>query len=133
MAMTVRSAADMTDIFYLLTQLLPDLCLEVTMAHVSGERAPAITAEELENLVDGVLPQYTLLYGPPDKQVNGHQKKGIWRSIAKEVRTPRVFDRRSTHCHKMWEDLRRWAKKMAEAQLGLASHRGRCARRTMTP
>ncbi|KAJ1166647.1 hypothetical protein NDU88_007046 [Pleurodeles waltl] len=38
------------------------------MARVSGERAPAFTVEELEKLVDGVLPQYTLLYGPPDKQ-----------------------------------------------------------------
>ncbi|KAJ1134205.1 hypothetical protein NDU88_000660 [Pleurodeles waltl] len=38
------------------------------MARVSGERAPAFTAQELEKLVDGVLPQYTLLYGPPDQQ-----------------------------------------------------------------
>ncbi|KAJ1216209.1 hypothetical protein NDU88_003815 [Pleurodeles waltl] len=38
------------------------------MAAVSGERAPAFTAQELEKLVDGVLPQYTLLYGPPDQQ-----------------------------------------------------------------
>ncbi|KAJ1104977.1 hypothetical protein NDU88_002385 [Pleurodeles waltl] len=40
------------------------------MARVSGERASAFTSEELEKLVDGVLPQYTLLYGPPDKQVS---------------------------------------------------------------
>ncbi|KAJ1202710.1 hypothetical protein NDU88_006507 [Pleurodeles waltl] len=45
-----------------------DLSLEEAMARVSGERAPAFTSEELEKLVDGVLPQYTLLYGPPDKQ-----------------------------------------------------------------
>ncbi|KAJ1124659.1 hypothetical protein NDU88_003108 [Pleurodeles waltl] len=38
------------------------------MAAASGERAPAFTAQELEKLVDGVLPQYTLLYGPPDQQ-----------------------------------------------------------------
>ncbi|KAJ1115608.1 hypothetical protein NDU88_003830 [Pleurodeles waltl] len=57
------------------------------MARVSGERAPAFTSEELEKLVDGVLPQYTLLYGPPDKQVTAHQKKDIWRAIAKDVRT----------------------------------------------
>ncbi|KAJ1166181.1 hypothetical protein NDU88_006589 [Pleurodeles waltl] len=38
------------------------------MARVSGERAPAFTSEELEKLVDGVLPQYMLLYDPPDKQ-----------------------------------------------------------------
>ncbi|KAJ1140160.1 hypothetical protein NDU88_006520 [Pleurodeles waltl] len=109
-----------------------DLCLEATMAHVSGERAPAFTAKELEKLVDGVLPQYTLLYGPPDKQVSAHQKKGIWRAIGKEVQTLGVFDRRSTHCRKRWEDLCRWAKKTAEAQLGLAFQRGRGARRTMT-
>ncbi|KAJ1170953.1 hypothetical protein NDU88_002824, partial [Pleurodeles waltl] len=39
----------------------------------------------------------------------------------------------STHCCKRWEDLCRWSKKTAEAQLGLASQRGRGARRTMTP
>ncbi|KAJ1175162.1 hypothetical protein NDU88_000453 [Pleurodeles waltl] len=103
------------------------------MARVSGERAPAFTAEELDKLVDGVLPQYTLLYGPPDKQVSAHQKKGIWCAIAKEVRTLGVYPRQSTHCHKRKEDLRCWSKKTAEAQLGLASQRGRGARRTMTP
>ncbi|KAJ1089959.1 hypothetical protein NDU88_003099 [Pleurodeles waltl] len=53
-------------------------------------------------------------------KVSAHQKKGIWRAIAKEVRTQGVFDRRSTHCLKRWEDLRRWARKTAEAQLRLA-------------
>ncbi|KAJ1174368.1 hypothetical protein NDU88_006190 [Pleurodeles waltl] len=57
------------------------------MAHVSDERAPAFTSEELEKLVDGVFPQYMLLYGPPDKQVSAYQKKDIWRAIAKDVRT----------------------------------------------
>ncbi|KAJ1100222.1 hypothetical protein NDU88_005309 [Pleurodeles waltl] len=108
------------------------------MARVSGERAPAFTSEELEKLVDGVLPQYTLLYGPPDKQVStlgaccmgyacvewggrkkgdgdcgvhettvsAHQKKDIWRAIAKDVRTLGVYHRRSTHCRKRWEDIR---------------------------
>ncbi|KAJ1130374.1 hypothetical protein NDU88_008727 [Pleurodeles waltl] len=52
-----------------------DLSLEETMARMSGERAPAFTSEELEKRVDGVLPQYTLLYCPPDKQVSAHQKK----------------------------------------------------------
>ncbi|XP_069098194.1 olfactory receptor 10A4-like [Pleurodeles waltl] len=33
-----------------------------------GERDPAFTSEELEKLVDGVLPQYTLVYDPHDKQ-----------------------------------------------------------------
>ncbi|KAJ1173326.1 hypothetical protein NDU88_005162 [Pleurodeles waltl] len=91
------------------------------MATVSGERAPAFTAEELEKLVDGVLRQYMLLYGPPDKQVSAHQKKGIWRAIAKEVQTLGVYHRQSTHCRKRWENLQRWTKKTAEAQLGLAS------------
>ncbi|KAJ1130714.1 hypothetical protein NDU88_009064 [Pleurodeles waltl] len=79
------------------------------MAAASWERAPAFTAQELVKLVDEVLPQYTLLYGPPDQQ------------------------RRGTHCRKRWEDIRRWSKKTAEAQLGMASQRGRGARRTMTP
>ncbi|KAJ1140203.1 hypothetical protein NDU88_006561 [Pleurodeles waltl] len=103
------------------------------MARVSGERAPAFTAEELDKLVDGVLPQYTLLHGPPNKQVSAHQKKGIWHAIAKEVRTLGVYHRRSTHCRKRWEDLRRWSKKTVEAQLGVASQRGRGACCTMTP
>ncbi|KAJ1199439.1 hypothetical protein NDU88_003274 [Pleurodeles waltl] len=103
------------------------------MARASGERAPAFTAQELEKLVDGVLPQYTLLYGPPDQLVSAHQKKDIWRAIAKDVRTLGVHQRRSTQCRKRWEDIRRWSKKTAEAQLGMASQRGRGARRTMTP
>ncbi|KAJ1100104.1 hypothetical protein NDU88_005193 [Pleurodeles waltl] len=65
--------------------------------------------------------------------VSAHQKKAIWRSIAKDVRTLGVYHRRSTHCRKRWEDLRRWSKKMVEAQLEMASQRGRGARRTMTP
>ncbi|KAJ1207455.1 hypothetical protein NDU88_002846 [Pleurodeles waltl] len=103
------------------------------MARPSGERVPAFTAQELEKLVDGVLPQYTLLYGPPDQQVSAHQKKDIWRAIAKDLQTVGVHQRRSTHCRKRWEDIRRWSKKTAEAQLGMASQRGRGARRTMTP
>ncbi|KAJ1156825.1 hypothetical protein NDU88_009542 [Pleurodeles waltl] len=95
------------------------------MAAASGERAPAFTAQELEKLVDGVLPQYTLLYGPPDQQVNtqvsAHQKKDIWRAIAKDVQTLGVHQRRGTHCRKRWEDICRWSKKTAEAQLGMAS------------
>ncbi|KAJ1207386.1 hypothetical protein NDU88_002777 [Pleurodeles waltl] len=101
------------------------------MATVSGKRAPAFTSEELEKLVDGVLAQYTQLYVPPDKQVSAHQKKGIWRAIAKDVRTLGVYHRQSTHCRKIWEDLRHWSKKTAEAQLGMASQHGRGARRTM--
>ncbi|KAJ1097296.1 hypothetical protein NDU88_002421 [Pleurodeles waltl] len=66
-------------------------------------------------------------------QVGAHQKKGIWHAIAKEVRTLGVFDMRSTHCCKRWEDLRRWARKTAEAQVGMASQRGRAARCTLTP
>ncbi|KAJ1208346.1 hypothetical protein NDU88_003732 [Pleurodeles waltl] len=72
---------DITAIFYLFTHLLPDhqqkrtytasaavTC--VTMARVTGERAPAFTSGELERLVDEVLPQYRMLYGPPDQQVS---------------------------------------------------------------
>ncbi|KAJ1217286.1 hypothetical protein NDU88_004880 [Pleurodeles waltl] len=103
------------------------------MATASGKRAPAFTSEELEKLVDGVLSHYTQLYGPPDKQVSIHQKKGIWRAIAKDVRTLGVDHRWSTHYRKRWEDLRRWSKKTAEAQLAMASQRGMGARRTMTP
>ncbi|KAJ1144220.1 hypothetical protein NDU88_010521 [Pleurodeles waltl] len=98
-----------------------------------AESQPTLSTEELEKLVDGLLPQYTLLYSPPDKQASAHQKKDIWRAITKEVRTLGVYHRRSTHCRKRWEDIRRWSKKTAEAQLGMASQRGRGARRTMTP
>ncbi|KAJ1157341.1 hypothetical protein NDU88_010055 [Pleurodeles waltl] len=103
------------------------------MAAASGERALAFTAQELEKLVDGVLPQYTLLYGPPDQQVSTHQKKDSWRAIAKDVQTLGVHQRQGTHCRKRWEGIRRWSKKTAEAQLGMASQRGRGARCTMTP
>ncbi|KAJ1118694.1 hypothetical protein NDU88_006882 [Pleurodeles waltl] len=128
--MTVYAGGDGEDLH---CKCCCDLSLEETMAHVSGERAPPFTTEELEKLVDGVLPQYTLLYGHPDKQVSTHQKKDIWRAITKEVRTLGVHHRRSTHCRKRWEDIRRWSKKTAEAQLGMASQRERGARHTMTP
>ncbi|KAJ1082096.1 hypothetical protein NDU88_002266 [Pleurodeles waltl] len=59
--------------------------------------------------------------------VSAHQKKGIWRAIPKDVRTLWVYGRRSTHCRKRWEDLRCWARKTAESQLGMASQRGRGA------
>ncbi|KAJ1151058.1 hypothetical protein NDU88_003845 [Pleurodeles waltl] len=89
------------------------------MARVTGERASAFTSAELERLVGGVLPQYRLLYGPPDQQVSAHQKKCTWRAITKDVRTLGVYGRRSTHCRNRWEDLRRWARNTAEAQLGM--------------
>ncbi|KAJ1180959.1 hypothetical protein NDU88_006170 [Pleurodeles waltl] len=128
----VRTAADVTAIFYLFTHLIPDHQQERTYTASAAVTesgsdngscvwALAFTAEELEKLVDGVLLQYMLLFGPPDKQVSAHQKKGIWRAIAKEVRTLGVYHRRSTHCRKRWEELHRWSKKTAEAQLGLAS------------
>ncbi|KAJ1124914.1 hypothetical protein NDU88_003361 [Pleurodeles waltl] len=143
----VRTAADVTVIFLSVHSLdtrpstgedlhckcCCDLCLEATTARVSGERARAFTSEELERLVDGVLTQYTLFYGPPDKQVSTNQKKGIWRAITKEVQTLGVYHRASAHCRKRWEDLRRWSKKTAEAQQGVASQCGRGVRRTMTP
>ncbi|KAJ1081984.1 hypothetical protein NDU88_002156 [Pleurodeles waltl] len=44
-----------------------------------------------------------------------------------------VYSRRSTHCRKRWEDLRLWARKTTEAQLGMASQRGRAARQNLTP
>ncbi|KAJ1154296.1 hypothetical protein NDU88_007049 [Pleurodeles waltl] len=88
------------------------------MARVTGERAPAFTSEELERLMDVVLPQYGQLHGPPDQQVSAHQKKGIWHAIAKDMRTLGAYGRQSTHCQKWWEDLRRWARKTVEVQLG---------------
>ncbi|KAJ1179563.1 hypothetical protein NDU88_004797 [Pleurodeles waltl] len=103
------------------------------MAAATGERAPAFTSEELEKLVDGVLPQYALLYGPPDQQVSAHQKIDIWRAIAKDVRTLGVHNRRGTHCRKRWEDIRRGSRKTAEALLGMASLRRRGGSRQLTP
>ncbi|KAJ1163423.1 hypothetical protein NDU88_003881 [Pleurodeles waltl] len=103
------------------------------MAAATGERAHAFTSEELDKLVDGVLPQYALLYGPPDQQVSAHQKIDIWRAIAKDVRALGVHNRRGTHCRKRWEDIRRGSRKTAEALLGMASQRRRGASRQLTP
>ncbi|KAJ1219156.1 hypothetical protein NDU88_006727 [Pleurodeles waltl] len=100
------------------------------MAAATGERAPAFTSEKL---VDGVLPLYALLYGPPDQQVSAHQKIDIWRAIAKDVRTLGVHNRRGTHCRKRWEDIRRGSRKTAEALLGMASQRRRGGSRQLTP
>ncbi|KAJ1174073.1 hypothetical protein NDU88_005896, partial [Pleurodeles waltl] len=110
-----------------------DLSLGDTMAAATGERAPAFTTEELEKLVDGVLPQYARLYGPPDQQVSAHQKVDIWRASAKEVRALGVHNRRGTHCRKRWEDIRRGNRKTAESLLGMASQPRRGASRTLTP
>ncbi|KAJ1192121.1 hypothetical protein NDU88_001433 [Pleurodeles waltl] len=82
--------------------------------------------DRLDFMCNGVLPSVSPL------QVR-NQKKGLWHAIAKEVRTLGVYSRQSTHCHKRWEDLRRWARKTAEAQLGMASLRGRGARGNLTP
>ncbi|KAJ1100634.1 hypothetical protein NDU88_005715 [Pleurodeles waltl] len=65
--------------------------------------------------------------------VSAHQKKDIWRAITRYVQTLGFYHRRSTHCRRRWGDIRRWSKKTAEAQLGMAAQRGRGARRTMTP
>ncbi|KAJ1091277.1 hypothetical protein NDU88_004404 [Pleurodeles waltl] len=78
----VRTTAEVTAIFYLFNHSIPDLRQERTYTATAavtsvwkrqwleclGKGPPAFTSEELEKLVDGVLPQYTLLYGPPDKQ-----------------------------------------------------------------
>ncbi|XP_069098142.1 olfactory receptor 10A7-like [Pleurodeles waltl] len=47
------------------------------MARVAGERAPAFTNEELENLVDGVLSLYAKLYSWPDVQMTS-SSNGTW-------------------------------------------------------
>ncbi|KAJ1168560.1 hypothetical protein NDU88_000480 [Pleurodeles waltl] len=146
-AVAVRTAAGVTAIFYLLNHSRPDHPQERTYTASAavtsvwkrqwllrlGKRAPAFTSEELEKLVDGVLPQYALLYGPPDQQVSAHQKVDIWRAIAKEVRALGVHNRRGTHCRKRWEDIRRGTRKTAESLLGMASQRRRGASRTLTP
>ncbi|KAJ1151332.1 hypothetical protein NDU88_004115 [Pleurodeles waltl] len=100
------TAADVTAIFYLLNHSIPDLR--------QGRTYTASAA------VTSVWKRQWL--------VSAHQKKDIWRAIAKDVRTLGVHHRRSTHCRKRWEDIRRWSKKTAEAQLGMASQRGRGAR-----
>ncbi|KAJ1189547.1 hypothetical protein NDU88_006292 [Pleurodeles waltl] len=73
---------------------------------------------------------------PPHKcsiKVSAHKKKGIWCAIAKDVRTLGVYGRQSTHCRKRWEDLKRWAWKTAEAQLGIASQRASSGRGAGAP
>ncbi|KAJ1143840.1 hypothetical protein NDU88_010142 [Pleurodeles waltl] len=68
----------------------------------------------------------------PTGNVSAHQKKGLWRAIAKEVRTLVVYGRQIINCWKRWEEMRHWARKTAEAQLGMACQRGRSAHRTLT-
>ncbi|KAJ1190100.1 hypothetical protein NDU88_006839 [Pleurodeles waltl] len=104
LVVTVRTAADVTAIFYHFNHSIPDLRQERTYT-----ASAAVTS------------------------VSAHQKKDIWRAIAKDVRTLGVYHRRSTHCQKRCDDIRCWSKKMAEAQLGMASQRGSGACRTMTP
>ncbi|KAJ1198848.1 hypothetical protein NDU88_002687 [Pleurodeles waltl] len=67
------------------------------------------------------------------QQVSAHQKKGLWRAITMDMWMLEVYNRWSTHCRKQWKDLRCWARKTAEAQLGMASQLGRGAHRNLTP
>ncbi|KAJ1174213.1 hypothetical protein NDU88_006035 [Pleurodeles waltl] len=145
----------------------------------AGERAPVFTQEELEKLVEGVLPLYGRLYSRPEVQ------DGAWcmeccvplscmsgstvcpisdnqpavaivqvpdlcvSSLCLPTRSapprrghigmpsPRRYGswglQLAEHCRKRWEDLRRWARKISEAQLGKSSQCGRGARRALTP
>ncbi|KAJ1129200.1 hypothetical protein NDU88_007571 [Pleurodeles waltl] len=61
------------------------------------------------------------------------EQRALWHAIAKEVQTRGVYNWRTTHCRKRWEDLRYWARKFREAQLGKPSQRGRGACRALTP
>ncbi|KAJ1214115.1 hypothetical protein NDU88_001742 [Pleurodeles waltl] len=83
--------------------------------------------DRLDCMCNGVFPSVSPL------QISAHQKKGLCRANTKDLRTLGVYGRRSTYCRKRWEDLRRWARKTAEAQMGLASQRGRDAGRNLTP
>ncbi|KAJ1216223.1 hypothetical protein NDU88_003829 [Pleurodeles waltl] len=87
------TAADMTAIFYLFNHSIPDLRQERT--YTASAAVTSVWKRQWH--------------------VSAHQKKDIWRAIAKDVRTLGVHQRRSTHCRKRWEDIRRWSKKTAEA------------------
>ncbi|XP_069064248.1 thioredoxin domain-containing protein 3 [Pleurodeles waltl] len=85
------------------------------MPRPTGDRAPAFFSEELEKLMEDVLPLYEQLYGAPEEPVNTHQKKGIWLAIARKVQTLWVHSQWSIHCKKQWDNLRPWARKTASA------------------
>ncbi|KAJ1115229.1 hypothetical protein NDU88_003455 [Pleurodeles waltl] len=89
----LRTSADVTAIFYQFNHSLPDLRQERTYT-----ASAAVTS---------VWKRQWL--------VSAHQKKDVCRAIAKNVQTLGVYYRRSTHCRKRWEDIRRWSKKTAEA------------------
>ncbi|KAJ1105536.1 hypothetical protein NDU88_002941 [Pleurodeles waltl] len=114
---------------------------------MAPQRHPRFTEKELKVMVEEIVRVEPQLFGAQVQQISiarktekrymasedqRPSKEYIWRAIAKEVRTLRVYSRRSTHCRKRWEDLRHWAQKREEAQLGMASQRGRGARRTLT-
>ncbi|KAJ1218307.1 hypothetical protein NDU88_005890 [Pleurodeles waltl] len=70
------------------------------MAAATGERAPAFTSEELEKLVDGVLPQYALLYGPPDQQVSTPGAHGMGYACVDWGGCQRPSEDRDLACHR---------------------------------
>ncbi|KAJ1155924.1 hypothetical protein NDU88_008649 [Pleurodeles waltl] len=76
-----------------------DLYLDPAMARVTGERAPAFTLEELEHLVDGVLP----LYGPLDQQT----VKYATGATAPVAQLP--LRRLDSEPASSWKPLSRWA------------------------
>ncbi|XP_078501113.1 uncharacterized protein LOC144755767 [Lissotriton helveticus] len=103
------------------------------MAESSGDRAPNFTEEELLILTEEALSHYNQLYGSAEQQVSPHQKKKIWLATARKLQALGVHERRSLHCRKRWEDLRRWTKITAEVQLGKSSRERKRVRRTLTP
>ncbi|XP_069094208.1 myb-related transcription factor, partner of profilin-like isoform X4 [Pleurodeles waltl] len=107
--------------------------LRAKMAESSGDRAPNFTEEELLILTDQALSHYNELYGSAEQQVSPHQKKKIWLATARKLQALGVHERRSLHCRKRWEDLRRWTKITAEVQLGKSSRERKRVRRTLTP
>ncbi|KAJ1091313.1 hypothetical protein NDU88_004440 [Pleurodeles waltl] len=70
------------------------------MAAATGERAPAFTSEELEKLVDGVLPQYAVLYGPPDQQVSAPGAHGMGYASVDWGGCQRPSEDRDLACHR---------------------------------
>ncbi|KAJ1163756.1 hypothetical protein NDU88_004209 [Pleurodeles waltl] len=101
---------------------------------MAGERALTFTTRELDKLVDGVLPQYAKLYGRPEVQVSQHpSEEGTLACHRQEGADPGGLQPAEHPLRKRWEDLRHWARKTCEGQLGKSSQRGKGARRAVTP
>ncbi|KAJ1180619.1 hypothetical protein NDU88_005839 [Pleurodeles waltl] len=124
----VRNAADVTAIFYPFNHSIPDLRQERTYT-ASAAVTSVWKRQWLVGLGKGLLPSHRRSWR---NSWMGSSPSTRYSTVLQRNRSAptrkRIFGVPSPRTcgpwGKRWEDIRRWSKKTAEAQLGMASQRG---------